>query len=96
MHSDTRIEAFYSSRAWRKCRESFLKSKEKLCEVCLGKGMIEPATQVHHRQPITPENLKNPAITLNHDNLMALCEKCHSEQHHKRRWRCDPEGHVRL
>jgi 5-methylcytosine-specific restriction endonuclease McrA len=45
---------------------------------------------------LTPENLDNPAVTLNHDNLMALCEECHAEQHTKRRWRCDPNGHVRL
>ena len=96
MHHDERIEAFYSTMAWRKCRESFLRSKGRLCEICLSKGLIEPATQVHHKKPITPENVKNPEITLNHQNLMALCDECHREQHNARRWRCDPDGHVRL
>ena len=73
-----------------------MKSKGGLCEICMSKGLIEPATQVHHRMPITPENLNDPGITLSYDNLMALCERCHAEQHHRRRWRCDPAGHVIL
>ena len=96
MHHDERIEAFYTSRAWRRCRESYLQSKGRLCEICLQRGLIEPAMHVHHRQPITPDNLSNPAITLNHANMMALCERCHAEQHHARRWRCDEDGHVRI
>jgi len=96
MNHDPAIEAFYASWSWRKCRQSFLNSKGHLCEVCRKKGMIVPATQVHHKQPITPENLKNPEITLNHANLMALCDECHQAQHRKKRWRCDPDGHVRL
>lgn len=96
MNHDERIEAFYTSKAWRKCRASFLRECGGLCQNCESRGLIEPATQVHHRKPITPENVDDPRITLNHDNLMALCERCHSEQHHTKRWRCEPNGHIRL
>ena len=96
MHHDDRIEAFYTTAKWRKCRKSFLQSKGGLCELCLAKGLIEPATQVHHRQHITPENLDDPRITLDHSNLMALCDECHAEQHRTKRWRCDAMGHVNL
>ena len=96
MNHDPAIEAFYSSWSWRNCRRSFLNSKGNLCEVCRKKGLIVPATQVHHKHPITPENLKDPRITLNYENLMALCDECHQAQHRKKRWRCDPDGHVRL
>ena len=96
MHSDAEIERFYTTRAWRKCREAFLKEKGGLCEICLSKGLIEPAVHVHHKKPITPENLSDPSITLNHDNLMALCEECHAEQHRTKRWRCEPNGHIEL
>jgi len=97
VHRDENIERFYTSRIWRSCRRSFLISKGQLCELCLAKGLTVPAVHVHHRVPITPENLSDPGITLNHANLMALCEECHQEQHRKRRWRCDPvTGHVRL
>jgi 5-methylcytosine-specific restriction endonuclease McrA len=96
VHHDANIERFYTTTAWRKCRASFLKEKNGLCEICLAKGLIEPAVHVHHKVHLTPKNLDNPAITLSHDNLMALCEECHQEQHRTRRWRCDPNGHVRL
>lgn len=96
MHHDENIERFYTSRIWRSCRQSFLVSRDGLCELCMKKGLIRPAVHVHHKQPITPENLSDPAITLNHANLMALCEECHQEQHRTKRWRCDPDGHVNL
>ena len=97
MHHDENIERFYTSRIWRSCRQSFLISRNNLCEICMKKGLIVPAVHVHHRTPITPENLSDPEITLNHANLMALCESCHQEQHRTRRWRCDPlTGRVTL
>ena len=94
MHHDENIERFYTSRIWRSCRQSFLTSRDGLCEICLAKGLIVPAVHVHHRTPITPENLSDPEITLNHANLMALCENCHQEQHRKKRWRTDKNGKV--
>ena len=96
MHHDADIERFYTTRAWRKCRASFLKEKGGLCEICLSKGLITPATEVHHKIPITPENLGNPSITLSHENLRALCDECHAEQHRTKRWRCDALGRVLL
>jgi len=96
MNKDPNIEAFYTSHRWRKCRSAFLSTKGRLCENCLSKGLIVPATQVHHRKPITTSNLCDPAVTLSFDNLMALCDDCHNEQHHTRRWRCDPGGHVTI
>ena len=96
MHHNADIERFYTTRAWRKSRESFLQEKGRLCEICLSKGLIEPAVHVHHKVPITADNLNDPRITLDHSNLMALCEECHQEQHRKRRWRCDALGRVSL
>lgn len=96
VHHDAEIERFYTSRAWRKSRETYLNSVGRLCENCLSKGLIVPAEHVHHKKPITPEDLGNTAITLDHDNLMALCEECHREMHTTKRWRCDELGRVRL
>ena len=96
VHHDPDIERFYTTTAWRKCRASFIKEKGGLCEICLSKGLIVPAVHVHHKKHITPENLSDPSITLNHDNLMALCEECHAEQHRTKRWRVDPLGRVLL
>lgn len=87
---------FYKSWPWRKCRESYLASVGSLCERCLAKGLIVPATQVHHKIKLTPENMDDPAITLNHDNLEALCMDCHQAEHKHIRWRCDEDGKVRI
>ena len=96
MHHDADVERFYTTRAWRACRASVLKKNGGLCQLCLAKGIIEPAVHVHHKIPLTAENVNDPKIALNADNLMALCESCHQEQHRTKRWRCDPLGHVRI
>ena len=95
-HHDERIERFYTTAAWRKARAAVLKEHGGLCQACLTKGIIEPAVHVHHRIPLTPENLDDPRIALDSSNLMALCEECHAEQHRTKRWRCDALGHVEL
>jgi 5-methylcytosine-specific restriction endonuclease McrA len=94
MNRDARIEQFYTRAPWRKCRASFLASRDGLCEVCLSKGLIVPAVEVHHKVELTPSNIDDVSVTLNWDNLMALCESCHDEQHRKKRWRADNAGHI--
>lgn len=96
MHHDEAVERFYTSRAWRKCREAVLQEHGGLCEVCLGKGLIEPAVHVHHKIPLTAENVSDPRIALDESNLMALCEECHQEKHRTKRWRTDMYGRVIL
>lgn len=68
--------SFYSSSAWIKCRNSFMKSKNYICERCGGAAYI-----VHHKIHITPENINDTNITLNWDNLQALCLECHNTVH---------------
>ena len=52
-----------------------------LCERCLEKGLIVPAVIVHHKTYITPNNITDPNIVLNFDNLEALCKNCHNYEH---------------
>ena len=97
MHHDEAIERFYTTRAWRKARDAVLKESGGLCQMCLEKGLIVPAVHVHHKIHLTPENLDNPAITLDASNLIALCSDCHSEIHAKaknRRYKVDKAGRV--
>ena len=67
-----------------------------LCENCLKKGIYKPGVIVHHIDPITPENITNPNITLNFSNLELLCRECHEHQHdkRKRRYKLDEMGRV--
>ena len=95
-HYDEAVDRFYSTHAWRKARQAVLREHGGLCQICLSKGLIEPAVHVHHRIHLTAENINDPHITLDRSNLMALCEACHAEQHRTKRWRCDALGHVEL
>lgn len=77
--------------------------KGNLCERCLARGVIEPGSkdrplEVHHKIPLTPENVKNPDIALGWDNLELLCKKCHEQEKERRakRWRIGPNGKVFL
>ena len=93
---DETIAAFYTTRAWRKCRKGFLAARGGLCERCLAKGLIVPGEEVHHKIKLTPENISNPAISLDWGNLELLCKDCHLEEHKGVRWRADEMGHVEL
>lgn len=69
-------DKFYHSKAWRRLSRAFLCSKNYICERC-----GQPADIAHHRQYITAQNINNPAVTLNADNLEALCLHCHNTEH---------------
>lgn len=97
------VESFYTSWQWRKCRKAFAKSKGNLCERCLKRGIIEPGSrdrplEVHHKIPLTPDNMKNPDITLGWSNLELLCKKCHDQERERRekRWSVGKDGKVLL
>lgn len=87
---------FYKSKQWQQCRASYIKSVGGLCEKCLAQGRYTPATMVHHRIEITPNNINNPDITLNWNNLQALCRDCHAEIHTHRelRYKVDDLGRI--
>lgn len=90
---------FYVSPAWRKCREAYMQSVGMLCERCLKKGLIVPGDDVHHKIRLTPENISDPSVSLNFDNLECLCRDCHLKEHRKiqdRRWTVDEYGRVTL
>lgn len=92
---------FYSSTAWKETRRAFKKSKGGLCERCLAKGIVTPAEIVHHKTPLTEENIKDLNISLSWKNLQALCRQCHAEVHDDmyakrtgRRYRISKSGRV--
>lgn len=93
--------AFYQSAAWKKARAAYAKEKRGLCERCLAKGLYTPGVLVHHKTPLTPENITDENIALGHDNLELLCRECHAEVHEdiydsrrSRRYKIDELGRV--
>ena len=91
-------ESFYTGKSWKDCRKAFAKSKGGLCERCLAKGYFKAGDIVHHKIPITAENINRPEITMNWNNLELLCRDCHAEVHGKnkknRRYEVDEFGRV--
>ncbi|MDC2866525.1 HNH endonuclease signature motif containing protein [Bacillus sp. BP-3] len=68
-------KSFYNSKEWRKCRASYISSTlDGMCEHC----KEQPGYIVDHIVEITPDNINDPDITLNHSNLQFLCLQCHN------------------
>lgn len=91
-------KSFYSSKQWQHCRNAYAASKGWLCERCLAKGLIVPLEIVHHKVYINENNINDPSITLNFDNLEGLCRECHEAEHsdrEPRRFQVDEFGRVR-
>ena len=88
--------SFYKSKRWQATREAYLRSVGGLCERCLKKGLYRPAVIVHHKVYITAENIHTPEVTLNWDNLEAVCRDCHEDEHRGdgRRYKVDDMGRV--
>ena len=69
-------KAFYESPAWRSTRAYIIKRDAGLCVRCGAPGAI-----VHHKRPLTPDNIDDPLVSLNEENLETLCRACHAIAH---------------
>lgn len=87
---------FYKSKAWKSCRAAYMERVGGLCEACLANGIYRPAEIVHHVVELTPDNVSDPRVSLNPDNLEAVCRECHSMRHgaRARRYMVDELGRV--
>ena len=70
----TSHERGYDAR-WRSLRAQKLRANS-LCEECDRGGILERASMVHHIVPI-----EDGGEVLDWENLMSLCEACHSRKH---------------
>lgn len=66
------LDKFYHSGPWRKVRKIIVKHYLGLCQECGATG-----SEVHHKIPLTVDNVNDPMISLNPDNLTLLCKSCH-------------------
>lgn len=66
---------FYNSKQWQDCRESYISKVFGICEHCGRPGYI-----CDHIVEINADNINDPEITLNHDNLQYLCTSCHNKK----------------
>ena len=84
-------KGFYRTKQWQSVRDFVMSRDARLCQDCLKEGRITMAVI-----PITKDNIKDPEITLNPDNLISLCRECHKLRHgaHERRYKVDAAGRV--
>lgn len=74
------FKQFYNSSAWLKLSNVIRTQSFHLCALC-----HKPGREVHHIIPLTLDNIDNPRITLNPDNLICLCHDCHNAIHDRYR-----------
>lgn len=92
-------ERFYKGTAWQRTRAHAWARDRGLCQRCLKRGIIRPAEIVHHKIELTPENINDPTISLNHELLEYVCLECHNKEHGvfqpaERRVMFDDDGNV--
>ena len=63
-------------RAWKRIRDRYA-AAHPLCEMCLKEGRLTPVEEVHHIVPLSQGG------THRNDNLMSLCQSCHTKIHHE-------------
>ena len=77
-------KSFYNSKAWRQLRERLIVENNFLCADC-GESYLQNSTQLvgHHIIELTPQNINDPNISLNPDNIKIICRKCHDKEHER-------------
>ena len=93
---------FYNSTRWRKCAKAFAESKLFICERCHNQFPKRDGRRqrwiVHHKEPLTPDNIHDDLIAYGWDNLMFLCIECHNAVHGRsssgRRMQWDDDGNL--
>ena len=90
---DIAIQRLYRSDTWKIARAIKIANACGVCEEC---GAI--GTEVHHIVHLTPENVTDPSVATNQENLKLLCNECHNKAHGRfegrREYYFDDEGNL--
>jgi 5-methylcytosine-specific restriction endonuclease McrA len=69
---------FYDTSKWRKLRQFVIDRAGGICEIC----HVEKGTIADHIKEVNDDNVNDPDIVWNPDNLQALCQGCHNKKTH--------------
>lgn len=90
-------DKFYHSKKWKNIRAFVLQRDFYMCKIC----KMPNSSTVHHIKELTPMNINDSSISVNPDNLVTLCNRCHNLIHDKykynedrKRYTFDAEGNV--
>lgn len=88
---------FYHSKKWKEIRAFVLTRDFFMCQIC----KMPNCNIVHHIKELTPANINDSSITVNPDNLVTVCNRCHNLIHDRykqsedvQRYVFDEEGNV--
>lgn len=83
------LQRFYGTKAWQDLRKVRIIEERGICQRC-GKDFSADSSQLiaHHKEHLTPENLSDPHVALNPENVEIVCMKCHAYYH-------DNRGYIR-
>lgn len=76
------LQRFYGSKRWHDLRDRLVIERHGICERC-GKDFSGETRMLsaHHKEHLTDDTLKDPAVAVNPENIEILCAKCHALQH---------------
>jgi len=77
------VHGFYVSTPWKHKRLKILNEYKNECQICKSKGLYTKADTVHHIKYLR----KHPELALTDSNLMALCDDCHYDIHHRNEYK---------
>lgn len=75
MKTPKKIIKFYNSIKWRRVQKYIRAKYRGLCQEC-GKAGWE----VHHKEPLTIDNVDIDEVAIGEDNLQLLCTSCHNSK----------------
>lgn len=71
----------YQSKAWADLRQTLIAERGMRCEEC-GRIILRSSEIVaDHIKELTPDNVTDPAVALNQENIKLICEDCHNRKH---------------
>lgn len=85
----TKVDDFYKCKEWRQLKEILMNERvnengELICEYCKRPILHTYDCIPHHYKiPLTLENVNDPNVSLNKDNLMLVHFKCHNKLEHR-------------
>lgn len=84
----TDLYSFYRSKQWEQLREQIKleridESGKLICAYC-GKEIVNRYDAIcHHKEELTEDNVNDPVVSLNPDNIEVVHHKCHNEIHNR-------------
>ncbi len=86
MSRDYRYIKMITSVKWAKLRRRKINNNP-ICEICNDKGIITPASEVHHILPVEDATSADEMgkLMFDYDNLQSLCHDCHINEHARRK-----------